>query len=134
DQGVAMTFAAIAAATLPVPSKMRSDLPASFDVWFQKALERDPARRFQTAKDLAEDLSRALGASGPISLSNVGSPSQIELEALSQNPEAIASLEERPAVSVRSVDRGAAIRGAGSEGGLAEVSQPIDLLRPRAPA
>jgi serine/threonine protein kinase len=76
EQGVAMTFAAIAAAPLPTPSRLRPDLPAAFDVWFQKALERDPARRFQTAKELAEDLAKALGAA-PISLVNV-----LELDAI----------------------------------------------------
>jgi serine/threonine-protein kinase len=59
DQGVAMTFAAIAAANIPIPSKQRPDLPASFDEWFKKALERDPAKRFQTAKEMAEALVRA---------------------------------------------------------------------------
>ncbi|MGO8995739.1 MAG: serine/threonine-protein kinase [Polyangiaceae bacterium] len=49
DQGVAMTFAAIAAANIPVPSKQRPDLPAAFDQWFMKALERDPNKRYQTA-------------------------------------------------------------------------------------
>jgi serine/threonine protein kinase len=76
DQGVAMTFAAIASSHLPVPSQLRGDLPASFDVWFQKALERDPARRFQTAKELADELAKALGTP-PISLVNL-----MELEAI----------------------------------------------------
>jgi serine/threonine protein kinase len=62
DQGVAMTFAAIATASLPVPSKLRSEIPPSFDAWFFKALERDPNRRFQTAKELADALARAFGA------------------------------------------------------------------------
>jgi serine/threonine protein kinase len=61
EQGVAMTFAAIAASALPVPSQMRPDLPPSFDEWFRKCLQRDPANRFQTAKELAEELARALG-------------------------------------------------------------------------
>jgi eukaryotic-like serine/threonine-protein kinase len=62
DQGVAMTFAAIATASLPVPSKMRPEIPTSFDAWFFKALERDPNRRFQTAKELADALALAFGA------------------------------------------------------------------------
>jgi len=105
DQGVAMTFAAIAAAQLPVPSRMRPDLPPAFDAWFKRALERDPSKRFQTAKELADELARALGAP-PISLVNLGSPSQIELEALARDaeevPSEIADIEERPAPSSRS--------------------------------
>jgi eukaryotic-like serine/threonine-protein kinase len=79
DQGVAMTFAAIAAAQLPVPSRLRPDLPPAFDLWFLKALDRDPARRFQTAKELADELAQVLGAP-PISLVNV-----LELEAIERS-------------------------------------------------
>jgi serine/threonine-protein kinase len=67
DQGVAMTFAAIATAALPVPSRLRPEIPKSFDEWFFKALERDPNKRFQTAKDLADALVRAYGG-GPTSV------------------------------------------------------------------
>ncbi len=68
DQGVAMTFASIATASLPVPSSLRPELPLEFDHWFFKALERDPNRRFQTARELADALGHAFGAaslSGP---------------------------------------------------------------------
>ncbi len=67
DQGVAMTFASIAAAQLPIPSKLRPELPPAFDEWFRHALERDPNKRFQTAKELADALARAFGG-GPISM------------------------------------------------------------------
>lgn len=66
DQGVAMTFASIATGPIPVPSQARADLPPSFDAWFKKALDRDPAKRFQTAKELADALVEAWGA-GPTS-------------------------------------------------------------------
>ncbi len=81
DQGVAMTFAAIATATLPVPSKIRPDLPPAFDDWFKKALERDPNKRFQTAKELADSLKEALlgPSAGPaVSYINLNDISQIE--------------------------------------------------------
>jgi hypothetical protein len=68
DQGVAMTFASIAASALPVPSEMRPGLPATFDTWFRHALERDPNMRFQTARELADSLARALGEAGFTSL------------------------------------------------------------------
>jgi eukaryotic-like serine/threonine-protein kinase len=71
DQGVAMTFAAIATGALPVPSQLRPDIPTSFDAWFFKALERDPNRRFQNAKELADALARSLGA-GPPSIASSG--------------------------------------------------------------
>jgi serine/threonine-protein kinase len=60
DQGVAMIFAQIATSALPKPRKYRKDLPASFDAWFARALERDPDKRFQSAKELADELAPAL--------------------------------------------------------------------------
>ncbi len=61
EQGVAMILAQIAGAPLPRPSKLRPDLPPSFDEWFERAVDRDPTRRFQSARSLAEALHRALG-------------------------------------------------------------------------
>jgi serine/threonine-protein kinase len=60
DQGVAMILAQIASAPLPRPSKLRPDLPPSFEAWFLKALDRDPDKRFQTARELADALTKAL--------------------------------------------------------------------------
>ncbi|MES1185621.1 MAG: serine/threonine-protein kinase [Myxococcales bacterium] len=60
DQGVAMILAQIASAPLPRPNKLRPDLPPSFEAWFLKALDRDPDKRFQTARELADALTKAL--------------------------------------------------------------------------
>src|SRR5260370_42046087 len=55
---------------MPIPSECRPGLPPGFDVWFARACQRDPARRFPTAKVMAEslrDLDRlALEGSGDI--------------------------------------------------------------------
>ena len=40
---------------LPVPSKY-GPTPLGFDAWWRKAAERDPAKRFQSAKELADAL------------------------------------------------------------------------------
>ncbi|MBK8256840.1 MAG: serine/threonine protein kinase [Polyangiaceae bacterium] len=53
---------------IPVPSKV-ANVPAGFDGWWAKAASRDPAARFQTAKDMAEALFIALGISESGSLS-----------------------------------------------------------------
>src|SRR5580658_620972 len=119
DQGVAMTFAAIATSQLPMPSRLRPDLPESFDLWFKRALERDPDKRFQTARDLAEELAKALGAP-PISLSNVGGfPSSFELEPLLEGATG-------PSSSRRPPRRDPASLAAAS-------GDPIERIAPRVP-
>jgi serine/threonine-protein kinase len=122
DQGVAMTFAAIASSQLPLPSRLRPDLPAAFDTWFKKALERDPAKRFQSAKELAEELARALGAP-PISLVTVGgSPSGSEWEPVAASRDASGG----PTSSRRS-------KPVAAESNVDEAAEPIDLLLHDAP-
>jgi serine/threonine-protein kinase len=44
---------------IPVPSQVAS-VPAGFDEWFARSCERDPEKRFQSAKELARDLRAVL--------------------------------------------------------------------------
>jgi serine/threonine-protein kinase len=48
---------------IPVPSAVHPGLPHAFDRWWAKASSRDPARRFQSAKQLSDDLLLAFGQS-----------------------------------------------------------------------
>ena len=55
---------AICTRPIPVPSTWGLDLPG-FDAWFAKACAREPADRFQSARELANELRRVVGnASG----------------------------------------------------------------------
>ncbi|MFO0679327.1 MAG: protein kinase [Polyangiaceae bacterium] len=57
----------ICVSPLPVPSSFVPELPKEFDAWFAKALEREPAARFQSAQELSEALMASAGmASRPI--------------------------------------------------------------------
>ncbi|MBX3227019.1 MAG: protein kinase [Labilithrix sp.] len=47
---------------IPVPSQV-AYVPPGFDRWFAKAADRNPDNRFQTAKELAQQLELALGLS-----------------------------------------------------------------------
>ncbi len=60
EQGVAMTFAQIANAPLPDPYALRPDLPEGFKGWFVRALDRNIDKRFQTPKEFADELLRAM--------------------------------------------------------------------------
>jgi len=45
---------------MPIPSRL-APVPAGFDDWFAKAADRDPDRRFQSARDLAAALREVVG-------------------------------------------------------------------------
>lgn len=53
----------ICTSPVPVPSHALPGLPPAFDAWFARALDRDPARRFQNAQELSEALAYAGGIS-----------------------------------------------------------------------
>jgi len=53
---------------LPVPSVVAPELPHGIDAWFARACARNVDERFSSAKELAEELARALGAAPPRSL------------------------------------------------------------------
>ena len=95
DQGVAMTFAAIAAAQLPVPSRMRPDLPPAFDAWFQQgARARRRTARFQTAKELAEELAQGARSTADLARQRRARRARSSSRR-SREPGSIAGLEER---------------------------------------
>ena len=53
----------ICTAPIPRPTDHHSGLPADFDAWFARTLERDPERRYASATDLATALAAAAGMS-----------------------------------------------------------------------
>jgi len=63
---------------MPVPSTILPGLPPAFDAWWTRAAARDPAQRFQSAKELSEALGAALGVampiSGPAGMGPIGGP------------------------------------------------------------
>jgi eukaryotic-like serine/threonine-protein kinase len=51
----------VCAAPMPVPSHVHANVPSGFDAWFARACSRDPARRFQSAEELALALAGVCG-------------------------------------------------------------------------
>jgi serine/threonine-protein kinase len=67
----------ICTAPLPVPSQWAPGIPPGFDDWFVRALNRDPAGRFNTAPELAEALAVACGTAPSRAHSGVGTGSHV---------------------------------------------------------
>jgi serine/threonine protein kinase len=63
----------IIVAPVPVPSKIAS-VPPGFDKWWARAAERDPDKRFQSAKEFANDLSLAVGGTALLESTNASQP------------------------------------------------------------
>ena len=53
SEGVGDLLIKISMGEIPVPSRIHPPIPAPFDVWFARACDRDPALRFQSARELA---------------------------------------------------------------------------------
>ena len=51
----------VCAAPMPVPSAVNPNVPAGFDAWFARACSRVPAKRFQSADELAQALAGVCG-------------------------------------------------------------------------
>ncbi|MEP7126452.1 MAG: serine/threonine-protein kinase [Byssovorax sp.] len=52
---------------IPMPSSVAPDLPPSLDAWWERAARRDPAQRFQTARELIDALTLALDLAPSVS-------------------------------------------------------------------
>ncbi|HEX8790433.1 MAG TPA: protein kinase [Polyangiaceae bacterium] len=93
----------ICTAPPPTPSLTMPGLPPAFDVWFARALEREPERRFQAASELADALALAAGVSvrrGPISSQTDGTvPSVLPTSGPAQTPLPAAALTSAPFVT-----------------------------------
>jgi serine/threonine protein kinase/tetratricopeptide (TPR) repeat protein len=59
-KSMAKVFTEIVLGVPPVPSQV-GEVPAGFDAWFARAVERDIQRRFQSAKVMLEELQEVIG-------------------------------------------------------------------------
>jgi serine/threonine-protein kinase len=61
SEGVGDLLIRITIGDMPVPSKVMMGIPPAFDAWFARACDRDPQRRFASARACAEGLARLAG-------------------------------------------------------------------------
>ena len=91
---------------LPVPSRI-AEVPPGFDAWWARAMERDPAARFQSARELADALAVALGIGpgaalgAPATASSPPSPREAsDPGARAPTPAGLAAASSSPAGSI----------------------------------
>ncbi|HEY8041088.1 MAG TPA: protein kinase [Polyangiaceae bacterium] len=136
----------ICTAPLPTPSLTMPGLPQSFDAWFARTMEREPARRYRNATELADALAfsagisvrrgptssnpdgaRSMGGGPPITPYTPGPPAQTPLPA--------AGLTSAPFVTSASPPRSSrgvmfAVVAAALVGGSVGVFAVVKLLAP----
>ncbi len=61
SEGVGDLLIKITIGDAPIPSRVYPGVPANFDVWFAKACAREPAKRFQSAREMAVALAGVVG-------------------------------------------------------------------------
>jgi serine/threonine protein kinase len=68
SEGLGDVLAQIMYEPIPVPSQHAEGVPPAFDAWWLRASARAVEERFQSAKEMADSLSIALGITGPIDI------------------------------------------------------------------
>jgi len=61
SEGVGDLLLKITIGDVPVPSALVPSLPPSFDAWFARACDREPSKRFESAREMADALARVVG-------------------------------------------------------------------------
>jgi serine/threonine-protein kinase len=77
---------------LPLPSKFVEGLPEGLDAWFLRTCHRESAKRFQSVKELAEQLLKVCGL-GPVRVATMDED-RVQYALKPASPEALAALEE----------------------------------------
>ncbi len=69
SEGVGDLLIRITQNTPAVPSTLNPEMPAAFDEWFKRACAKEPTERFQTAREMADALAKAVGIQAALSQS-----------------------------------------------------------------
>jgi serine/threonine-protein kinase len=77
--GMAALVGQICYEPLPAPTQMAPHLGALFDLWFAKACNREPDLRFGSARDMVDELAKALGVDPSTGITTGSGPVQINV-------------------------------------------------------
>jgi serine/threonine-protein kinase len=99
SEGVGDLLIKISIGEMPIPSKYQASLPAAFDAWFARACDRDPGKRFQSAREMALALAAVAGGGEAVKAPTVrpaklsASPPAVTIP----KPAALPSTQSKPA-------------------------------------
>lgn len=79
---------------LPLPSKYNANLPEGVDAWFLRACHREPAKRFQSIDELADQLIKVCGL-GAVKVATL-EEDRVQYQLKKADPEALEELEDLP--------------------------------------
>jgi serine/threonine-protein kinase len=79
---------------LPRPSQLNDTLPEGVDAWFLRACHREPAKRFQSIDELAEQLLKVCGL-GPVKVATL-EEDRVQYALKKADPAALAELDALP--------------------------------------
>ena len=85
DSPVAVAYQHVSASA-PPPSAINADVPHELDVIVTRALEKDPAFRYQTADEMRADLLRVLAGQSPAATAAVPVPVAVQTTAVAADP------------------------------------------------
>jgi serine/threonine-protein kinase len=88
----------VCASPMPAPSNVNPNVPPGFDAWFARACSRDPAKRFQSADELAQALAGVCGL-GRIRMATLD---EDQVQYVIRPTEAAASLDDLPSPNAMS--------------------------------
>ncbi len=77
---------------LPLPSKLNPDVPEGLDAWFLRACNRDPAKRFQSVEEMADQLAKVCGL-GAVKVATLAED-RVQYALKPADPALLAELEE----------------------------------------
>jgi serine/threonine protein kinase len=98
SEGVGDLLIKISIGDIPVPSKVFPSIPANFDAWFLRACDRDPAKRFQSAREMAVALGGVVGVfgEGGIKQPTIRPPGKISIFPAAAEPPATLPAAPKP--------------------------------------
>ncbi len=98
----------ICTSPIPLASRVAPDLPRALDGFFLRALDRDPARRFASAREMADALASIAGLARPSFPSDTGSepppPTSASSSAIVDRRAALYRALERPRLEDAEID------------------------------